>query len=1753
MSGSSKSRRMRRSHARVPRVFETLEDRRLLAITVNTLVDELDGSITDGDVSLRDALLAHAPLETINFAPELFAGGPATLVLTRGELRVTKDVTIEGPGSDMLAIDASGNDFTPFSRNGDGTRAFNVTSAGGELDVRISGLLLTGGDASGPGGAIRNTENLTLRDVDLVFNWSQGDGGAVFNTGVLTVIASTLASNYAPNGLGGAVYAAGPSLTIQQSTLGDNHARHGGAIAIAGAPDGETAWLITDSALIANAADQAGGGDGGALHAAAGAGRISNSTISGNQAYNSGGGLWLGAGVGRAIVSHSTVANNAADVDFNGVGLGGGLLVNLGVNASLFNSIVAPNYRSGVASDVAGPVSATYSLLGVDTGAFLNDLGANLIGTGASPIDPLLGGLNNYGGPTLTHELLPGSPAINAGDAGGIPGAGVTPLFDQRGEGFSRASIGRMDIGAFEVEGVTIRGQKWHDLNEDGVKDAGEPGLPGWTIYLDVNDNDVLDVGEVSTVTDSGGLYEFAELPPGAYTVAEVIHTGWFQSSPTTGSLLDKLNLNHAAITSLVPTRYDFFEGDFGFWIEDGGGDMYDGGNILNTNLATFIPYTTGVMTPSDAMFGPGSSYFTAKYPGLFAMGAFNVSINEFSLAGNLGADGGGIADGAVLSTTVNGRPYTIYLKRVYNTSDPSVNEIIMVPGNGAGLSRTFATNTDDGAQRITGMASVDEFYYALVARASGQVLSHADVLNVANAFLANLEKQAGPHRLVLASGDEAIADFGNYIGPASISGRKWSDNDADGEFDAGEPVLAGWTMYLDLDRDGALDAGEPTAVTDADGVYRFDDLDPGLYAVAEVPQVGWNQTFPHASFGSEVVVFDNGDFVDTLDLIDSESDNVQATLASFGATVTTFTGLTGPEWAAALAGASIVVIPELENSGLVGSLTPEAVTVLRDFVQSGGGLILNGAHSVSGRAADLLNQVFGYSLVEFNVSGSFTRGAAAAGTEFSDDVPTLPWANGTSGLVLTSLPAGALPIYSDSSFAGVALFTAGAGQIAYLGYDWFDAAPRGSQDFGWVEVLRSAYQETAALATLPGAHAVRLGPGENRTEVDFGNTPLPGSVRGQKWNDVDRDGVLDAGEPGLPGWTIFLDANNNGVLDAAPVSLDPDGFAPGTALNTIRPGVTLSQSNTSGLINPSTIISAAAVGELLASTGSQAFGNSFTGSGVWAGSTRLRVDFATPVDSVSIDVISDDASDVGSFQAFSSTGVLLASLLSPALSTGNFHTFTATSAARNIAYILVGGRGSSDAMLIDNLVYTGSETSAVTDGDGFYFFPDLPAGEHVLGEVAQSGWVQTYPIIGAGSTAVVFDNPSFVDTGNTVSAESDALQASLVGIGASVRTFAGLTAADWSAALVGATALVIPELEVNDLAPALTPEVRAVIRNYVDAGGGLIVMGSHYTPGHAANFLNAVFGTTVTEQNAFSSYNRTAAAAGTEFADEAASLPPNEGTSTLAVSSLPAGARVIYGSATQAAVVLTASGNGSIAYLGWDWSNAAPLGTQNNGWLGVLESAYLEVGQSGAIRHAVTVGAGQAVIGVNFGSYLAATPATMGDFDQNGRSDGNDFLLWQQSLGTAVAPGSGSDGNANGVVDGGDLPHLTANFGYVAEIAANASVAEASAVTASLEHSRSGALADEALGALADWNRLPAPATPSLALKWSAVARRAAADGSTGYAPASRAAFAVLQRVATATESPRRANDSDDLEGDEASTDDLDAAFANLDDLTGA
>lgn len=102
------------------------------------------------------------------------------------------------------------------------------------------------------------------------------------------------------------------------------------------------------------------------------------------------------------------------------------------------------------------------------------------------------------------------------------------------GDGTATGTILNDDDPAPETG--SIAGVKWNDLDGDGTRDANEPGLSDWTIYIDQNRNGRLDDGERSTQTDTQGRFKFDDVEPGEYQVSEIVQPGWRQTFPGSGS-----------------------------------------------------------------------------------------------------------------------------------------------------------------------------------------------------------------------------------------------------------------------------------------------------------------------------------------------------------------------------------------------------------------------------------------------------------------------------------------------------------------------------------------------------------------------------------------------------------------------------------------------------------------------------------------------------------------------------------------------------------------------------------------------------------------------------------------------------------------------------------------------------------------------------------------------------------------------------------------------------------------------------------------------------------------------------------------------------------------------------------------------------------------------------------------------------------------------------------------------------------------
>jgi hypothetical protein len=143
-------------------------------------------------------------------------------------------------------------------------------------------------------------------------------------------------------------------------------------------------------------------------------------------------------------------------------------------------------------------------------------------------------------------------------------------------------------------------------------------------------------------------------------------------------------------------------------------------------------PPMDGIVVDSDDFFGAGSQYFTNMYPDLFVLVADNIDVNEFTIAGGLGADG----NGEVAVETVDLGGHTMFYKSVYDSNDPSINHIIIVPGTADGITHLYDAEPDDDNDCIQGITGRKTVYYMNIARDEDLQLSVEDATLIARKFL---------------------------------------------------------------------------------------------------------------------------------------------------------------------------------------------------------------------------------------------------------------------------------------------------------------------------------------------------------------------------------------------------------------------------------------------------------------------------------------------------------------------------------------------------------------------------------------------------------------------------------------------------------------------------------------------------------------------------------------------------------------------------------------------------------------------------------------------------------------------------------------------------------------------------------------------------------------------------------------------------------------------------------------------------------
>jgi hypothetical protein len=309
-------------------LVEGLESRWLL--TILTVTSPSDS----GAGSLRAVIVAAQSGDTIVFSPALFSSAelssptkrgqgkgrtspptppppPNTITLTSGQLTLTRNLTIQGPGADQLTVSGNYN-----------SRVFEVSQG---VTVTLSGMTITqSSTAFIYGGGILNNGALTVSKSTVAGNGALYGGGIYNAGGTLVVGDSTLGGNYADGIAGGGIYNAGGTVAVSSSTLFNNTSQYGGGIYNSGGT-----LSITNSTLSGNSAraDYNGaGGDGGAIYNRAGMVTLINSSLSGNSASRFGfaaygGGIYNAADGTVTIKSSSSITGNFGFEDVNNLGV----------------------------------------------------------------------------------------------------------------------------------------------------------------------------------------------------------------------------------------------------------------------------------------------------------------------------------------------------------------------------------------------------------------------------------------------------------------------------------------------------------------------------------------------------------------------------------------------------------------------------------------------------------------------------------------------------------------------------------------------------------------------------------------------------------------------------------------------------------------------------------------------------------------------------------------------------------------------------------------------------------------------------------------------------------------------------------------------------------------------------------------------------------------------------------------------------------------------------------------------------------------------------------------------------------------------------------------------------------------------------------------------------------------------------------------------------------------------------------------
>jgi hypothetical protein len=793
------------------------------------------------------------------------------------------------------------------------------------------------------------------------------------------------------------------------------------------------------------------------------------------------------------------------------------------------------------------------------SGSLFNDLdadGTKDAGEGA------LAGRTVYSDANGNSALDAGEPsAATAGDgsytlSGLTPGATTIRTVVPAGSTCSAPAPCRHSLTLLSGDAVTgkdfgtwgtasVSGTVYEDADASGSQNGGELGIPGRTVYADLNDDGSFDAGEPSAITAGDGSYTVSGLTPGATTIRTVVPAGSTCSAPApcrhsvtpaSGDALTSKDFGAWAAASVSGAVYEDADangsqdaGELGLSGATVYADLDDSGT-LDAGEPSTAAAADGTYTLSG--LAPGPATIRAAAPAGFTCSDPSPCLHSLTLVSGDSRTGNDF--GAFTTASVSGT--------VYDDADASGSQ----DAGELGISgRTVYADLDDNGSLGAGEPSTTtaaDGSYTL----SGFTPGATTIRTVLPSGSTCSAPSPCRHSLLLISGDTWTGnDFGTWS-EAAVSGTVYDDADASGSQDAGELGISGRTVYADLDDSGSLDAGEPSTTTAGDGSYTLSGLTPGAITIRTVVPAGFNCSAPSPC--SYSLNLSSGDSIGGKDF------GTWATPGLGDAAGTIFEDLNadGIEDAGEPGVAGFIVFVDLDANGILDVSEPSAVS------------------DATGNY-DIANVPAGFGTIHAVMPGAWTCTTpvpcsylhlfAASGNSTGNDF----------GVFTTASVSGT--VYDDADASG----TQDAGEFGISGRTIYaDLDDSGSLDAGEPSTTTAGDGSYTLSGFTPGAttirtivpagstcsapspcrHSLTVASGDALTAKNFG-TWSEASVSGIVYDDADASGSEDAGELGISGRTVYADLDDSGSLDAGEPSTTTAGDGSYT-LSGLTPGATI-------------------------------------------------------------------------------------------------------------------------------------------------------------------------------------------------------------------------------------------------------------------------------------------------------------------------------------------------------------------------------------------------------------------------------------------------------------------------------------------------------------------------------------------------------------------------------------------------------------------